>query len=298
MRIGLVSSGLTSIDSVVEQVAEARDAGFASFWLAQIFELDALTTLAVAGREVDGIELGTAVVPTFPRHPMMLAQQALTTNAACGGRLVLGIGLSHRIVVENFWGLTFEQPLRHMREYLSVLAPLIREKSVAFTGETCAVSGQIQIEADPCPIVLAALGPKMLELAGTVGDGTVTWMAGPNTLASHVVPTITAAAEAAGRPPPRVVVGLPVYVTDDPDAARERASEVYAVYGGLPSYRAMLDREGGGGPESVAVVGDENAVRTQIEHLADIGITDFSASVYAPRAERARTLDLLRSMLL
>jgi F420-dependent oxidoreductase-like protein len=297
MRIGLVSSGITSIDTIVEQVTEARDAGFASYWMSQIFELDALTTLAVAGREIDGIELGTAVVPTFPRHPMMLAQQALTTNAACDGRLVLGIGLSHQIVVENFWGLTFEKPLRHMREYLSVLAPLIREKRVAFAGETCSVTGQIQIEADPCPIVLAALGAKMLELAGTVGDGTVTWMTGPKTLASHVVPTITAAAEAAGRPAPRVIAGLPVYVTDDPDAARKRASEVFAVYGGLPSYRAMLDREGGEGPESVAIVGDEQVVRDQIEQLANIGVTDFSASVYAPKAERPRTINLLRSML-
>jgi F420-dependent oxidoreductase-like protein len=293
----MISTGRAAIDDVVAEAKDARDAGFASFWLAQIFELDALTTLAVIGREFDGIELGTAVVPTYPRHPMMLAQQALTTNAACSGRLVLGIGLSHQVVVETMWGLSFDKPFRYMQEYMSVLAPLIREKAVAFNGETFNVMGQVQIEADPCPILLAALGPKMLELAGTVGDGTLTWMTGPETLKSYVVPTITAAAEAAGRPAPRIGAGLPVYVTDDPDAGRARAAEVFSIYGTLPSYRAMLDRENAAGPESIAIVGDEEAVRGQIEGLAEAGVTDFTASIYAPHAERDRTVELLRSLL-
>jgi len=297
MKIGLISTGNTSLDGVIEEIAAARDAGFASFSMAQIFELDALTALAVAGREVDRIELITAVVPTFPRHPMMLAQQALTTNAACGGRLVLGIGLSHQIVVESMWGLSFDKPFRHMSEYLAVLAPLIREKSVSYDGETFKVMGGIQIDADPCPILLAALGPKMLGLAGTVGDGTATWMTGPETLASYVVPTITAAATAAERPEPRIAAGFPVYVTDDVEAGRKRAADIYSIYGTLPSYRAMLDREGAGGPEAVAMVGNEDSVRAQINHLAEIGVTDFSASVYAPHAERERTLALLRSLL-
>ncbi|MGH9027742.1 MAG: LLM class flavin-dependent oxidoreductase, partial [Acidimicrobiia bacterium] len=174
MRIGLIDTTATSIDDLVDRVRTARDDGFAAFWMAQIFGLDALTALAVAGREVDGITLGTAVVPTFPRHPMMLAQQALTANAACGGRFVLGIGLSHQVVIENMLGLSFDKPFRHMREYLSVLAPLIREKNVAFAGDTYSVTGTVDIDAGPLPIVLAALGPKMLHLAGTMGDGTVT----------------------------------------------------------------------------------------------------------------------------
>jgi F420-dependent oxidoreductase-like protein len=296
VKLGVIDTTATSIDGAVERVRTARDDGFDTFWMAQIFGLDALTALAVAGREVDGITLGTAVVPTFPRHPMMLAQQALTTNAACGGNFVLGIGLSHQIVIESMFGLSFDKPFRHMREYLSVLAPLIRDKTVAYSGETYSVSGAVDIDAGPCPIVLAALGPKMLELAGSVADGTVTWMTGPGTLAAHVVPTITAAAQAAGRPAPRVAAGFPVYVSDDADAARQRAAKVYAQYGFLPSYRAMLDREGAAGPESVALVGAEQAVRDQITRIEDTGVTEFVASNFAPRAERERTVALLQSL--
>ena len=242
----------------------AHDDGFASYWSSQIFGLDALTALAVIGREVPDIELATAVVPTYPRHPMMLAAQAKTVQAATGGRLTLGIGLSHQIVVEAMWGLSFDRPLRHIREYLSILLPLLHEGSVQFSGETLTFRGSIEVEAPAPPVLVAALGPKMLELAGTVADGTVTWMTGPATLGAYIAPTITRAAEAAGRPAPRVAAGLPVCVTDDVDAARERIAKVFVVYGSLPSYRAMLDREGAEGPADVAIVGDEATVEAAI----------------------------------
>jgi 5,10-methylenetetrahydromethanopterin reductase len=301
MRIGIFGGEVAvagGLDDVVASAREAADQAFASYWVPQVFGVDALTTLATVGREVPNIELGTAVVPTYPRHPMMLAAQALTTQAASGGRLVLGIGLSHQIVIEGMYGLSFEKPLRHMREYLQILVPLVHDGSVSFTGETLTANGSLSIPgATPFPILVAALGPKMLELAGTVAEGTITWMTGPATLESHTVPAITKAAEQAGRPPPRVCVGLPISVTDDPDGARERAGKVFSIYDTLPSYKAMLDREGAAGPADVAIVGDESTVRDGIQRLVDAGATDLLAVEFAPRDERPRTRDLLRSLL-
>ena len=299
MRIGINATGaVRTLDELIAAATEAEAAGFDSFWIAQIFGLDALTALAVVGRTVDRIELGTAVVPTYPRHPMMLAGQALTTQSAVGDRLALGIGLSHQIVVEDLWGYSYKKPLRHMREYLEALLPLLRGESVAVTGEDITCIGSIDIPGPSAPgVIVAALGAKMLELAGSTGCGTITWCTGERTLLDHVVPSITRAAEAAGQPAPRVVAGLPICVTDDPDAARALIAEQLAMYGGLPSYRAMLDREGVDGPADVAIVGDESEVAAQLARLADGGVTEFSAVIAAPDAEdRDRTWQLLRSL--
>ena len=302
MRIGIFGgiqdpAGAT-VDQCVAAARRAHDDGFASYWVPQIFGLDALTVLAVVGREVDGIELGTAVVPIYPRHPLMLAAQALTVQSASGNRLTLGIGLSHQIVVEGMWGYSFDKPVRHMREYLEVLGPLVRHEPVTFIGETVKAMtfGALEIKGiEPCPILLAALGPQMLKLAATMADGTITWMTGPDTLAEYTVPAITAAAADAGRPAPRIVAGLPVAVTDDAIAAREQAAAGFAIYGQLPSYRAMLDREGAAGPADVAIVGSEDEVRAGIERVAESGATDFIAVEFASGADRERTRDVLKS---
>ncbi|MBO0776177.1 MAG: TIGR03564 family F420-dependent LLM class oxidoreductase, partial [Actinobacteria bacterium] len=251
MRIGLMLAagpGADPLGRLSEQIRRAAGHGFASGWLSNIFGVDALTALAAAGRGVGGIELGTAVMPTYPRHPAALAQQALTAAAALDGRLALGIGPSHQVVIEGMFGYSFSRPVRHIREYLAVLRPLLDGQAADFTGET--LSGHVTLGIPVpgrVPLLLAALAPRMLRLAGEQADGTVLWMTGPATVESHVVPTITAAAAAAGRPGPRVVCCLPVCVTSDPDAARQRAARVFAMYGELPSYRAMLDREGAGG---------------------------------------------------
>lgn len=298
MRIGLFFDPPASIDSFVDDVTAAEQRGFASAWVSQIFSWDALTLLAAAGPRVPRIELGTGVVPTYPRHPMVLAGQALTVQAATGGRLSLGIGLSHQVVIENMWGYSFDKPARHMREYLAALLPLLRGESVAVEGETLKAMGSLSVPDAPAPpVLLAALAPRMLELAGAVADGTVTWMTGVKTLESHVVPSINAAAEKAGRSTPRVAVSLPVCVTADVDAARERAATQYAMYGHLPSYRAMLDREGAEGPADVAIVGDEDSVASAIAGISDAGATDFAAAVYGSREERARTMDVLAALL-
>jgi F420-dependent oxidoreductase-like protein len=301
MRIGIFageSSSAGAVEDVVQAAHTAAAQGFPSFWLPQIFGADAITVAGVIGREVPGLEVGTAVVPTYPRHPLMLAQQALTTNALAGGRFTLGIGLSHQLVIETIMGLSFEKPVRHLREYLSILRPLIHEHTVDFTGETMRTQATITVGGgDPCPILVAALGPKMLALAGELADGTITWMTGTETLANHTVPTITAAAEAHGRPAPRVAAGIPICVTDDPDGARQRAAGVFAVYGILPSYRAMLDREGLAGPADLALVGSEDEVRAGVERYAECGVTDFLAVEFGVDDEAPRTRDLLRSLL-
>lgn len=299
MRFGLYRGDAASgpIDKVIDAARSAADAGFASFWLPQTMGLDSMIALAVAGREVPDIEFGIAVVPTFPRHPIVMAQQALTTQAITGGRFTLGIGLSHRPIIEGSYGYSFENPVRHMREYLEALLPLLREGNVNFTGET--VTARIGLDvrgSSPVRVVLAALGPKMLELAGAMADGTATWMTGPETLAQHVIPTISAAADGAGRPAPMIGAGFPVCVTRDADAARAAAADTFAIYGTLPSYRAMLDREGAAGPADIAIVGDEALVAEQIEALAAIGVTEFIASVFGSREERDRTYAFLATL--
>ncbi len=299
MRIGIFfpSTEHVAIDGMVDRFADAADEGFASAWVPQSSSYDALTLLALIGREVPDIELGTAVVPTYPRHPMMLAAQALTTNAAAGGRLRLGIGLSHKMAVEGSWGLSYEQPARHMEEYLEVLLPLMRDGAVDFTGAAVTGRGRIAVP-DPvaCPVYLAALQPRMLRLAGGVADGTITWCTGPVTLEAQIVPIVTEAASRAGRPAPRVVVALPVCVTDDEASGRAKAGEQLRGYENIPVYRAVLDREGAEGPADISIVGDERSVTEQLRQLEAIGATDFMAIPCGTPDDRARTRAHLTSL--
>jgi len=239
------------------------------------------------------------VVPVYPRHPMMLAQQALTVQCVTDNRLILGIGLSHQIVVEGMWGLSFDRPAAYMKEYLASLMPLLRGETVTSPGERVTTNAFAPISipgAEAPPVLVAALGPAMLALAGQVADGTVTWMTGLHTIESHIVPTIVAAAEAAGRPAPRIAVSLPVSVTADVEATKARINEDFSIYPSLPSYKAMLDKEGAAAAGDIALVGDEDRVLASIEKLAAAGATDFVASIVGDREEAARTVDLLSSL--
>jgi F420-dependent oxidoreductase-like protein len=199
-------------------------------------------------------------------------------------------------VIEGMYGMSFDKPARHMREYLAILKPLLNGENVSESGETLTWRGMgpVDIPGASAPqLLLAALAPRMLELAGGVAAGTVTWMTGPSTVADHIVPSITKAAEQAGRPSPRVAVSLPVSITANPDEAREQASTIFSIYGQLPSYRAMLDREGAAGPADVAIVGDEDTVAKEIQRIAEAGATDFGAAVYG---DIPRTLDVLAAI--
>lgn len=280
MRVGIFGGSANdgTLGSMISEASRAEKDGFASFWIPQIFNHDALTALAVIGREVPRIELGTSVVPTYPRHPMMMAQQALTVNAATDGRLCLGIGLSHQMVVEGMWGMSFDKPVRHMREYLEVMMPLLEGKPVSHAGEAFRVNGAISVPGGTRPgVVIAALGEQMLNVTAALADGTLTWCTGPQTLKNHTIPTIKAAAERHGRDSARVIAALPVCVTKDVAAAHERAAKVFVIYGQLPSYRAMLDKEGAAGPADIAIAGSESEVLDRISALADMGVTDFAA---------------------
>jgi F420-dependent oxidoreductase-like protein len=262
---------------------------------------DALTLAALAGQRTSRIQLGTSVTATYLRHPVAMATQALTTHAAAGGRFTLGIGQSHGMVVENFWGLSYDRPAVHMREYLTVLQGLVQSGSAGFSGEFFRVTTQMMMPAPkPLPIVIAALAPVMLKIAGTMADGTITWMVGPKTLETHILPRLQKAAKEAGKPDPRAVVCLPVAVHDDADAARERASKVFAIYGQLPNYQRVLNIEGAGGPSDVVVVGNEAEVERQIREVASSGATEFAAAEFPvgddAQASLARTRALLKGL--
>jgi 5,10-methylenetetrahydromethanopterin reductase len=293
MRIGVFHETQT-IDELCERVARTKEMGFPSAWVPQIFGFDALTGLAVVAHEISGIDLGTAVVPTYPRHPMALAAQARSVQQVADGRFTLGIGLSHKIVIQDMLGISFARPVDHMREYLEVLLPLLADEGVSFAGDHYTAHVQLTIPASRVPCLVAALGERMLALTGAVADGTATWMTGPATIGSHVAPLIRDAADAAGRPAPKIVSALPVAVTDDPDGARANAAEMFAMYGILPSYRAMLDREGAADPSDVAIVGDEATVRAGIEAMFEAGTTEF---VVVPFANSARTLEFVATLL-
>jgi 5,10-methylenetetrahydromethanopterin reductase len=295
MDIGIFSSPRT-VDGVVAAARSVAEGGFGSYWTPQIFGIDALTAIAVAAREVPEIRFGTGVVPIQPRHPMMLASQALSVSQVSGGRLDLGIGLSHQLVVEGMWGLPFNRPVREMREYLEALQPLLAGDDPQFTGEILTARGAVDVRADAPQVLVAALGPQMLRVAGCLADGTVTWMTGPRTIADLTVPTIRAAAEEAGRPVPRVVMVLPMCVTDDEADARARAGIEFAAYGMLPSYRAMLDREGIERPADLAFIGPPDAVAARIHEAVAAGATTVVASEFGTPDERAATRELLKSL--
>jgi F420-dependent oxidoreductase-like protein len=302
MKFGLMCGatfGGIAIDDIVALAERAERAAFDSLWMAHVRSIDAIAALGFAGRATSRIELGTAVTPTYPRHPMALAQQALTTAHACNGRFVLGIGLSHQRMVEGVLGLSYAHPARHMREYLNVLRPTLRGEVVNFHGQEFNINGlQLNVPGVPdVPVIVAALGEKMLALSGQLADGTNTWMVGPRTLENHIVPRLNAAAKAAGRPSPRVIAGFPIVLTEAVAEARAKIARALEIYGQLPSYRAMLDREGYAGPGELALVGDETTLRAELARLRAVGVTDFNASIAeVDREAFARTFEFLAAV--
>lgn len=303
MRIGINGTGLVQAASVSRVIDDARAVaadGFASYWLAEhpTGGFDALTVLTAVGISVPELELGTAIVPTYPRHPMVLAGQVATAADTIGARLTLGIGLSHAVMMAEL-GIGFEKPIRHLREYLSILMPLLRDGHVAYQGETLQCKATMfRKPSAAIPVVVAALGPQALGVAGRLADGTTLAWVGPRTVREHIAPRIQAAADSAGRLPPRIVATLPVCVTGDEAAVRARIGESLAMYGRLPSYRAMFEREGVAGPAELAIVGSPAQVTDRIDAMREAGVTDFAASEFALNADdRSATRALLKSLL-
>lgn len=298
MRIALNIGGHhRSLDAIRAQARQAAEDGLAGVWMSQIFGPDALTALAVVGQEVPGLELGVSVVPIYGRHPLALAMQARTVHAAVGGRLTLGIGPSHQVVVEALYGESYAKPYTHTKEYLQALLPLLAGDAADVAGQEITARGKLDIDAPGAPAVLVAgLGPKMLRLAGTEAAGTTLWMVGPDTIAKHIVPTITEAAAEAGRPAPRILAGVTACVTDDPDAVHARSAAEQGLYGSLPAYQHMLQAEGVDGPSDLVIVGDEAIVAQGLRRYAQAGATDVRVTILAADdEEHERTRQVLRS---
>ncbi len=277
MKIGINGSDkLTNPDipAIVADIERAEAAGMSSYWLAQTALVDAAGVLALAGSRSSSVE------PTWERHPHALAAQALTTQAATDGRFVLGIGLSHRPVVEGMLRMTWDKPIRHINDYLDVLLPLLDEGRASHHGEVWSYTGSGgRPTQDPPAVMLAALGSQMLRVAGRRTAGTILWCVGPVTIERQIRPALQAAADEAGRPAPRIVCSLPVWVTDDPTPAKDLVGRMLKDYAALPSYRAMLDVEGVQGIESISLIGDEDRVGEQLAEIEAAGATDFTAVV-------------------
>lgn len=304
MKIGINATtllGRTDLAGFVDHAVAAERAGFSSYWLAEhpTGGFDALTALAVIGQQVEAMELGTAIVPTYPRHPAILAGQALTTQAAIGGALSLGIGMSHQVMMAEL-GIHDDKPIRHLREYLDVLMPLIEHGEVTAQGETLSARAKfIDRPAVRPEVTVAALGPQALRVAARYTAGTNLAWCGPKTIREHIVPTITDAAERAGRPAPRIIATLPVCVTDDPGTARARLTANTQMYTTLPSYQAMFEREGVETTGELGMIGGEDQVEQMLADLADTGLTDFGASEFGlDPDDRARTRALLSRLAL
>ena len=271
-------------------------------WYPSAIGIDPLAAMAMAGAATERIELGTSILPTYPCHPTLMAQRALATSMAMGREgFTLGVGPSHHPVVEGMLGLSYDRPGTHTEEYLQVLAPQLRGEAVSFSGQTLQVNAQARGEVPHrVPLLLAALGPRLLRVAGELADGTILWMGNARAIESHVSPRIRAAAEAAGRPEPRIVAGLPIAVHDDVDEAREAAGKAFANYGMLPNYQRLLNHGGIDSPADAAIVGDEAAVTAGIQGLFDAGATEYWAAIFPVgddrSGSRARTRALLDSL--
>ena len=292
----LAGAGPFDVEAILSQARRAQEDSFASYWIGQQFDWDAFSLLAVMAREVPGIELGTAVTHIWTAFPVHLAQQAASLHVLSGGRFTLGLGVEHEWVMRHLWGLPFERPVSVLAEYLRIVSSLLRTGRVEFAGEHYRVNTSfLRFEPmEDLPIILGALGPRMLELAGRHADGTTTWMTGSRTLRDHIVPTITRAASDAGRPSPRVIALLPVLVTEDPEEVRREVMSQFETYHQMPSYRAMLEREGVDTADQIAIAGTREHVQQRLGELADAGVTDLGAIVLGTPDTRERTWQLLR----
>lgn len=296
MKYGLYYA-VTNLPDAEEKLRAADADGLDSVWVSQAFGTDALSVIGALARGTTRLRVGTAVIPTYPRHPIVLAQQALTTNVLIGGRLALGIGPSHRNVVERCWGYSYDKPVRHTREYVQALTESLAQRT-RFVGEVITARGNLEIEGATAPkVLISALGPQMIKVAGNHADGTITWMVGPRTLENELVPGLRAAAAAAGRPEPEVIVLVPICLTADTARAREIAAKNLGWYATQPSYQTVLAREGFAAPEDIALIGSRAHLIEALHRFDEIGVTTMAAQLFgADDAEITATRDLIAEL--
>ena len=313
MRVGVMigperGGGRRKLTRMIEDIAGAENAGLDTAWIPQIpSDFDALTAVALMGASTSRIELGTAVVPLQAQHPIALARQALSVQAACEGRLTLGVGPSHHWIVQDMLGLPYERPAGYTRDYLDVLdAALNGPGPVDVENASFTVHNPLDLgPVTPLPVLIAALGPAMLKLAGERADGTVLWMADERAVAEHVVPRITKAAEDAGRPAPRIVAGIPVCLClpEEVDAARERTNRILGEAEISPNYQRVLGYGDAKDIGDLCAAGDEAAILARFKRFADAGVTDLSVRLMPLGenrdeliASKQRTRDLLTDL--
>jgi F420-dependent oxidoreductase-like protein len=274
----------TKVDRMVADATWAEEAGLASLWIPQIpDDFDALTAAVVIGSATSRIEIGTAVVPIQPRHPVVLAHQVLSTQAVCEGRLTLGLGVSHHWVIDEMLGLPYERPAATMRDYLDVLdQALAGPGTVDVENERFRVHQPMDVtDVTPTPVMIAALGPVMLRIAGERTDGTILWLADERAIETHIAPVLHAAATAAGRPTPRIVAGVPVCLCGDGEVevAVARANRVLSESEVSPNYQRLLDLGDARTVGDILAAGSEDAIRRRLQAFADAGATDVSLRV-------------------
>jgi F420-dependent oxidoreductase-like protein len=296
------------VAQLAADAAAAERDGFTSLWVPQIpGDFDAFVAITLMGQATGRIELGTAVVPIQTRRPIAMAQEVASVQAVCEGRFSIGLGVSHSWVIQDQLGLSFEGPAALMRSYLEVLNPALRGPgSVDVENDHYRVHSPMDVtDGEPSPVLLAALGPLMLRLAGEHASGTVLWLADERAVGEHVVPRIAKAAAAAGRPAPRVVAGVPVALCarDEVDAARAFANRVLGHSEYCPSYQQLLERGDARSEGDLLLAGDETAVLDRLRAFKDAGATDLAVRVLALGADRAsrlasrrRTLAFLASL--
>lgn len=302
MRIGL-TGGASSTDKMVQQAQRAEADGFSSLWFASSVAGDPLAAITVMGRATARIELGTAVLQTYPCHPLLQANRVAAVAEAMGRPgITLGLGPSHRSVIEGVYGLSYERPGLNTEEYVRIVSALLRGDDVEFHGTewTIASAGRMAVTTHQVPVLLSAMSPRLLRVAGAIADGTVLWMASAKVIESQIAPAIHAAADAARRPAPRIVAGLPVAVHDDVDEARAAVAATSGVYAGMPSYQRIITAGGATDAADVAIVGNEASVAAQLRTLVDAGATDVWAAIVPvgsdPRSSVRRTRELLRDL--
>ncbi|MFE0181338.1 LLM class F420-dependent oxidoreductase [Streptomyces olivaceus] len=305
MTVGVTlnaSGARNQVDASVELAREAAAAGLRSAWFGQTFGADSPQLAAIVGREVPGIQVGTSAIPVFGRHPLIVSSQAQTAQAATHGRYHLGLALGTRLLTEGGFGLTFERPVARLREFLTALRQLTRDGSADFRGELLTAATPVPARVPGAetgvPLLVAAMGPKALRAGGELADGILPYLAGPRALETHIVPALTAAAEAAGRPAPRVVALVHGVVTDDVDAVRRKVTGQLAFYEQIPSYARVVELSGGRRASDVAVIGDEATVAAEVRRYRDAGATEvvFSGTQIAGEADRRRTWALLGAL--
>jgi F420-dependent oxidoreductase-like protein len=271
-------------------------AGWDSVWLGAHQSWDPLSLVTAVGRQRPDLSYGSGVALTYPQHPVALAMQALTAQAATGGRFTLGLGTGHRNVIERVYGYPADRPAQHVREYLTVLCPLLRGEQVDYRGQTLVVSGAVTVPGISAPhLLLAALGPVLLRLAGSLADGTILSWATPRAVAQYVAPLITKAAAEAGRPAPEIIAMVPVCIDENASELRAWAAGRFAGSAALPNYQAILDRGGAKDITDAMALGPEAVVTAQLGRLAEAGATGIVAMPVGSSDQIDRTVSALAS---